>query len=135
MRRGPMNLDYPRPHEGAMLQRQLQQMVDDACALQAALQPGDDVPAWTIKKIATAQDRLQTASNYLRQKIRSRSNLGALPARRRMIAAIGSDPLDTIKPYVPWLAGLAFVGLLVYSGGRTPSPKRRRSRATTRRRR
>jgi len=134
MRRRPMNLDYPNAHEGAMLRRLLQQMVDDACALQAALQSGDDVPAWTIKKIATAQDRLQTASNYLTQKIKSRSDLGALPARRRMLAAIGSDPLDVIKPYVPWIAGLAFVGLLVYSGRRTPSPKRPRSRATTRRR-
>ena len=132
--RRPMNLDYPHPREGAMLQRQLQQMVDDATALQAALQPGDNVPTWVIKKVVTAQDRLQTASNYMRQKIRSRSNLGALPARRRMVAALGSDPLDAISPYLPVLFGLAFVGLLVYSGGRTPSPKRRRSRATTRRR-
>jgi hypothetical protein len=61
------------------------------------------------------------------------TDLGALP-RRQMPTVIGSDPLDVLKPYVPWVVGLAFVGLLVYSGRRTPSPKRRRSRATTRRR-
>lgn len=64
-----------------MIRRQLQQMVDDATALQAVLHPDDNVPAWTQKKIATAQDRLHSASGYLRYKI---ADYGAPTRGRRL---------------------------------------------------
>ena len=132
MNRQPYNIDYPKPREGAMIRRQLQQMVDDATALQTVLHPDDNVPAWTQTKIATAQDRLHVASRYLRSRI---SDYGAS-------APIGVSAFDRYKPYLPWVLGLGLVALTVYMGRessapsrktRSKSPKRRRSRATKRR--
>ena len=84
MNRKPLNLDYPQPREGAMLRRQLASMVEDAASLRAALHPDDNVPGWTIKKVATAEDRLHSASAYLRQKIADQTGV-------RRIVNYGSD--------------------------------------------
>jgi hypothetical protein len=232
-----------------MLRRQLASMVEDAASLRAALHPDDNVPGWTIKKVATAEDRLHTASAYLRQKIADQSGVrrivnygsdqtgfaydgygrpayfGDGPLRRgpggrgllrqrflsrrmerfrarlsrkspqeiaeiedrlerrlsriegliasgrarrpqglqrrqqavqqllsivreqsdadlgRMLPAIGSDPLDSIKPYLPLLAGAALLAVAFSAASkptrRKPSRRRRstkrRSRRTTRR--
>ena len=250
MNRRAYNLDYPTPREGAMLRRQLASMVEDAARLRSALHPDDNVPGWTIKKVATAEDRLHSASTYLRQKIADQSGVRRLvnygsdqtgftydgygapayfgdgPLRKgpggrgllrqrflsrrlerfrarladrspqeiaeiedrlerrlsriegliasgrarrpqglqrrqqmvqqllsivreqsdadlgRMLPAIGSDPLDSIKPYLPLLAGAALLAV-AFSAASKPTPRRkpsrkrrstkRRSRRTTRR--
>jgi len=121
--RQPYNLDYPKPREGAMIRRQLQQMVDDATALQTVLHPDDNVPAWTQTKIATAQDRLHVASRYLRSRI---SDYGAAP--------VGASAFDRYKPYLPWAIGLGLVALTVYMGRESSAPSRKRRSESTKRR-
>lgn len=64
------NFDYPAPQQGRMVKQQLARMVMDATALYQALDDDDRLPAWTLLKINTAEDRLHAASDYLRYKAR-----------------------------------------------------------------
>lgn len=63
------NYDYPVPYEGRMARQQLARMVHDAAALHNALRDTDDLPAWVLLKINTAEDRLHAASDYMRYKV------------------------------------------------------------------
>jgi hypothetical protein len=63
------NLDYPMPLEGRMARQQLARIAMDASRLHNALQDDDDLPAWVLLKINTAEDRLHAAADYLRYKI------------------------------------------------------------------
>ena len=64
------NFDYPMPRQGRMVKQQLARMVMDATALHQTLGDDDLLPAWTLLKINTAEDRLHMASDYLRYKAR-----------------------------------------------------------------
>lgn len=64
------NFDYPMPQQGRMVKQQLARMVMDATALHQMLDDDDRLPAWTLLKINTAEDRLHAASDYLRYKAR-----------------------------------------------------------------
>ena len=64
------NFDYPMPRQGRMAKQQLARMVMDATALHQTLGDDDLLPAWTLLKINTAEDRLHMASDYLRYKAR-----------------------------------------------------------------
>lgn len=63
------NFDYPVPLEGRMARQQLARIVMDASRLHNALQDDDDLPAWVLLKINTAEDRLHAASDYMRYKV------------------------------------------------------------------
>lgn len=62
------NFDYPMPQQGRMVKQQLARMVMDASALYHTLDDNDQLPAWTLLKINTAEDRLHVAADYLRYK-------------------------------------------------------------------
>lgn len=64
------NFDYPMPIEGRMARQQLARIAMDAAKLHNALQDNDDLPAWVLLKINTAEDRLHMASDYMRYKIK-----------------------------------------------------------------
>jgi hypothetical protein len=68
------NFDYPAPQQGRMVKQQLARMVMDATALYQTLGDDDRLPAWTLLKINTAEDRLHVASDYLRYKARPALN-------------------------------------------------------------
>jgi hypothetical protein len=63
------NYDYPVPYEGRMVRQQLARMVHDAAALHNALRDTDDLPAWVLLKVNTAEDRLHAAADYMRYKV------------------------------------------------------------------
>lgn len=63
------NFDYPVPYEGRMVRQQLARMVHDAAALHNALRDTDDLPAWVLLKVNTAEDRLHAAADYMRYKV------------------------------------------------------------------
>jgi hypothetical protein len=63
------NLDYPMPLEGRMARQQLARIAMDATKLHNALRDDDDLPAWVLLKINTAEDRLHMAADYLRYKV------------------------------------------------------------------
>ena len=70
--RKPLNLDYGPPGsstEGRMMKSQLDSISREAQRLSSMLEDGDDLPQWTLNKIATALDRLTSAENYLISKI------------------------------------------------------------------
>lgn len=64
------NFDYPMPLEGRMARQQLARIAMDAAKLHNTLQDDDDLPAWVLLKINTAEDRLHMASDYMRYKAR-----------------------------------------------------------------
>jgi len=63
------NFDYPMPAEGRMARQQLARIAMDSAKLHNALRDDDDLPAWVLLKINTAEDRLHMASDYMRYKI------------------------------------------------------------------
>lgn len=63
------NFDYPMPQEGRMAKQQLARIAMDASKLHNDLQDDDDLPAWVLLKINTAEDRLHMASDYMRYKV------------------------------------------------------------------
>ena len=63
------NFDYPMPQEGRMARQQLARISMDAAKLHNALRDDDDLPAWVLLKINTAEDRLHMASDYMRYKV------------------------------------------------------------------
>lgn len=65
----PRNFDYPMPQEGRMARQQLARIAMDASKLHNSLQDDDDLPAWVLLKINTAEDRLHMASDYMRYKV------------------------------------------------------------------
>ena len=70
MRAYGRNLDYPMPLEGRMVKQQLARIAMDAAKLHNALQDDDDLPAWVLLKVNTAEDRLHMAADYLRYKVK-----------------------------------------------------------------
>ena len=65
----PRNFDYPMPQEGRMARQQLARISMDAAKLHNALRDDDDLPAWVLLKINTAEDRLHMAADYMRYKV------------------------------------------------------------------
>ena len=64
------NYDYPVPYQGRMVKQQLAQIAEDAAALNAALQDNDRLPAWVQYKIATGEDRVRVAADYMLARIK-----------------------------------------------------------------
>lgn len=63
--------DYARPREGRMVINSLHRIEENARRLRLRLQEDDDLPTWVHYKINTADDRLESASNYMLGKMRS----------------------------------------------------------------
>lgn len=64
------NYDYPVPYQGRMAKQQLAQIAASASALDAALQDNDRLPAWVQYKIATGEDRVRVAADYMLARIK-----------------------------------------------------------------
>jgi hypothetical protein len=62
------NYDYPQPMQGRYAKSLLARVCMDARKLHDTLGDDDRIPAWVIGKVATANDRLHMASDYLRYK-------------------------------------------------------------------
>ena len=62
------NFDYPEPGQGKMVRQQLARICMDARTLYATIEDTDRLPAWVMKKVATAEDRLHMAADYIRYK-------------------------------------------------------------------
>ena len=56
--------------EGRMAKQYLRNIIERASTLEQALQDNDDLPGWVNAKIATADDRLNAAVNYMMYEIR-----------------------------------------------------------------
>ena len=52
-------------HQGRMAKSYLRHIIQCATALEASLQDNDDLPQWVHAKIATADDRLNAATQYM----------------------------------------------------------------------
>jgi len=64
------NLDYVDPNEGGYVKSALQSIIDDAQALIHQIGNGDNLPEWSQEKIWTAKDRINSAREYLQNKMR-----------------------------------------------------------------
>jgi len=62
------NYDYVQPMQGRMARQQLARICMDARALYNTIDDNDRLPAWVMKKVATAEDRLHMAADYIRYK-------------------------------------------------------------------
>ena len=65
-----VNYDYPQPMQGRYAKALLARVCMDARKLHDLLGDDDRIPAWVLGKVATANDRLHMASDYLRYKAR-----------------------------------------------------------------
>jgi len=65
------NFDYPEPHQGRMVRQQLTQVAAAANALNAVLRDTDRLPAWVQYKIATGEDRIRVAAEYMVDRIKA----------------------------------------------------------------
>ena len=68
-KKNPRNLSRPGEHEGRMVRSALYAIEHDAKELRAELRDDDSLPGWVTYKVYTAQDRLQPARQYLRERI------------------------------------------------------------------
>ena len=92
------NFDYPMPQQGRMVKQQLARMVMDATALYQTLDDNDRLPAWTLLKINTAEDRLHAAADYLRYKARpGLDSYGATAAEAAAAASFQQTAEDAGK--------------------------------------
>jgi len=51
--------------QGRMVKQELNRIIQCATALSAALEDNDDLPQWVHYKVATAEDRLLMAAQYM----------------------------------------------------------------------
>jgi len=92
------NFDYPMPLEGRMARQQLARISMDAAKLHNALRDDDDLPAWVLLKINTAEDRLHMAADYMRYKVAPGLNAyQGTEALSRSARAYGADEDDEKK--------------------------------------
>lgn len=71
------NYDYPNSKGGQMMINRLYTIERVARGLRQEINPNDQFPLWTQNKVATAQDRLTTAMQYLvskKQQMNSNQN-------------------------------------------------------------
>ena len=68
------NLDYGHMYEGRMARTELDNIERNAKKLHKLLRDDDDLPEWVNKKIVLANSYLQSATNYLHNKIVHRSH-------------------------------------------------------------
>ncbi len=78
------NLDYKGSKEGQMMKNRLRTIQRVAAALDAEIQPTDNLPQWTLAKVATAQDRLTSAMQYLSSRIELQEQYGSVEAYKKM---------------------------------------------------
>jgi hypothetical protein len=62
------DFDYPEPMQGRYAKALLARICMDARKLHDTLRDDDRLPAWVLGKVATANDRLHMASDYIRYK-------------------------------------------------------------------
>jgi len=132
------NLDYPEPSQGRMVRQQLTRIIMDALALHRTLRDNDRLPAWTLLKVSTAEDRLHMASDYLRYKVQPGINAygypGVVGQRLPDAGTVSKTRIDG-TPYLcvsyavekstvqPLRAAAALVGgpLVMYSATKLPA--------------
>ena len=126
------DFDYPVNLGGSWVRQQLARVRMDALALHEALRDNDSIPAWVMSKITTAEDRLHSAADYMRYRVKpaldafyagadegrnldyakpmhgrmARQKLArmALDAQK-MFGALKDD--DRLPPWVPYLVTVA----------------------------
>lgn len=114
------NFDYPMPQQGRMVKQQLARMVMDATALYQTLEDDDRLPAWTLLKINTAEDRLHAAADYLRYKARPElTAYGNTPAAAAAYALSQGEKLSEPGNPGVLLLGLALIAGVWYLNERT----------------
>ena len=125
------NFDYPEPAQGRMARQQLARIVMDATALHRTLRDNDRLPAWTLLKVSTAEDRLHMAADYLRYKAQPGINAYGYPG---VVGTVTKTRIDG-NPYLcvayeverrtvqPLRAAAALVGgpLVMYAATKLPS--------------
>ena len=66
-------------YQGRMVKQSLSRIIKAATALEASLDDNDDLPQWVHYKVATAEDRLVMAAQYMLYEIKRQ----AAPAREK----------------------------------------------------
>jgi hypothetical protein len=59
--------------QGRMVKQSLRKLIQAATSLEAQLQDNDDLPQWVHYKVATAEDRLVMAAQYMLYEIQRRA--------------------------------------------------------------
>lgn len=118
------NLDYPQPMQGYMAKQYLAQVQEDARALESQLRDNDQIPAWTLAKLATGSDRIGMAARYLLHKLRRSPSYGDAAATAAVVAAGEQDKRTAIVRVFGWTAA-ALVGMHLF-GSLTGSRRARR---------
>ena len=60
--------------QGRMVKQSLRKLIQAATSLEAQLQDNDDLPQWVHYKVATAEDRLVMAAQYMLYEIQRRAS-------------------------------------------------------------
>ena len=116
------NLDYPVPLHGYMAKYYLAQVQEDARQLEAQLRDTDQIPAWTLTKLATGSDRINAAARYLLHKLRNPPAYGdAVASAATLQEAARPDIRAFIPQIVVAAAALYVVGMAVAD---EPPPRR-----------
>lgn len=72
------NLDYPNSHEGKMMMNRLATIERVARYLRSEIQPTDDLPQWTLAKVAVAENNLTRAMQYLVSRIQLQNEMAGI---------------------------------------------------------
>tara|TARA_R110001592_G_scaffold142674_3_gene364892 strand:- start:3026 stop:3538 length:513 start_codon:yes stop_codon:yes gene_type:complete len=92
------NLDYPHSNEGRMMQNRLATIERISRYLREELEPSDDLPQWTHAKVATAQDRLTSAMQYLVSRMQLKDEYGNIDMEK---AYQQMAKLPMVNKYLP----------------------------------
>ena len=68
--------------QGRMVKQSLRKLIQAATALEAQLQDNDDLPQWVHYKVATAEDRLVMAAQYMLYEVQRHKASGTPPEKK-----------------------------------------------------
>jgi len=67
--------------QGRMVKQSLRKLIQAATALETQLQDNDDLPQWVHYKVATAEDRLVMAAQYMLYEVQRHKAAGTPPEK------------------------------------------------------
>lgn len=111
------NLDYPQPMQGYMAKQYLAQVQEDARALETQLRDNDQIPAWTLAKLATGSDRIGMAARYLLHKLRRPPEYGDAVAAAAVTKGEEGIPVALRTPLAIVGVGAILYGMFYFTMG------------------
>ena len=115
------NYDYKGAYQGQMVKNRLETISRLANTLQSQIQPNDQLPQWTINKIVTAEDRLNTSMQYLMSRMALQDDMQQFNPQTGFIDFFSDSDEVRLGKQIGGLSGLISGYILVH---RVPALKK-----------